>query len=304
MRKVRSILLFAVILLYAGVNYAQKSVGIDKSQFKLSWNEDKLNLYHREPAVLTLYLWTPGYEIRDVRKSKSSSLSKGKFSFLQRADIITEPRIVEKDGKIWYVYPIDSYAIAIDKAGKYDLHGGRYIVDVAVPQIYDDPFWGKMQTMRTERIEVPVSPVQIEVKDLPQTDGNSDFSGAVGDFDVTVNVPPGDIFLNEEATAIVTVVGKGWLNNGTLPEYHDAFRNGTKLKSFSENRIQYLKDGVLISELQMECTFIPTSKDNAVIDPIWIEIFNPETGTYEIVKSKPVKVKVQSIADKAPEIDI
>lgn len=304
MRKLKSILLFALILLLAEIMQAQKAESFDKSQIRLSWNHDKESLYYHEPAVLTLYLWTPGYEIRGVQQSKSPELDKGKFSYLQRADFNSEPRIVNQDGQTWYVYPVDSYAVALDKKGKYNLKGGRYIVDVAVPKLYNDPFWGRMQTIDIERVEVPVGPVQLTVKDLPATDADSEFSGAVGDFKVSVDVPPGDIYLNEEAIAIVTVSGNGWLNSGTLPEYHDAFGNGTKLKSFSENRRQYIKDGQLVSELQMECTFIPTSKDNAVIGPIWIEIFNPTTGKYEIVKSKPVQVKVSSIAEKAPILDI
>lgn len=304
MRKLKSILLFASILLAFGTMKAQKAESFDKSQIRLSWNHDKVSLYYHEPAVLTLYLWTPGYEIRGVQQSKSPELDKGKFSYLQRADFNSEPRIVNQDGQTWFVYPIDSYAVALDKKGKYNLKGGRYIVDVAVPKLYNDPFWGRMQTIDIERVEVPVGPVQLTVKDLPATDADSEFSGAVGDFKVSVDVPPGDIYLNEEAIAIVTVSGNGWLNSGTLPEYHDAFGNGTKLKSFSENRRQYIKDGQLVSELQMECTFIPTSKDNAVIGPIWIEIFNPTTGKYEIVKSKPVQVKVSSIAEKAPILDI
>ena len=302
--KLKSILLFALIFLATGAVHAQKAEGFDKSQIKLSWNHDKVSLYYHEPAVMTLYLWTPGYEIRGVQQSKSPELDKGKFSYLQRADFNPEPKIVNQDGRTWFVYPIDSYAVAFDKQGKFILKGGRYIIDVAVPKLYNDPFWGRMQTIDIERIEVPVGSVQFTVKDLPSTGADSEFSGAVGDFKVTVDVPPGDIYLNEEAIAVVTVSGNGWLNSDTLPEYHDAFGNGTKLKSFSENRRQYIKDGQLISELLMECTFIPTSKDNAVIGPIWIEIFNPTTGKYEIVKSKPVQVKVSSIAEKAPILDI
>lgn len=304
MSKLKSILLIALVMMTAAGLHAQKAQNFDKSEIRLSWNHDKVNLYHHEPAVLTLYLWTPAYEIRGVRQSKSPALERGKFSYLQRADFNPEPKIVEEDGKTWYVYPIDSYAVALDKAGKYTLKGGRYVVDIAIPKLYDDPYWGRMQTMETERVEVPVSPVQFNVRELPATDAESDFSGAVGDFKVSVTIPPGDIYLNEEAIAIVTVAGDGWLDADILPEYHDAFGQGTKLKSFSENRRQYLRDGKLVSELQMECTFIPTSKKGAVIGPIWIEVFNPETGKYEIVKSEPVQVKAQSIAQKAPVLDI
>lgn len=301
MKKILTILLMLMICVTDKA--VAQNLDINKNNLKLSWNREKINLYHHEPAVITLYLWIQGYDVQGVRKSKSSTLNNGKFSYLKQAEFDRQPRVVKKDGETWTVYPIDSYAIAMDKAGKYKLQDGRYVIDLAVPVIYDDPFWGKMQTLKTQRIEVPVNPVQITVSDLPPVPHDTEFSGAVGDFKVEVTVPPGDIFLNEEATAIVTITGNGWLNDDTLPEYHDAFLKGTKLKSFSENRQQYLRDGKMISELQMECTFIPTDK-NAEISPVWLEVFNPIKGVYETVKSEPVKVKVQSIAAKAPTHDI
>lgn len=301
MKKFLTILTLSLICC-ADFARAQKQ-DIDKHNLRLSWNRDKINLYHHEPTVLTLYLWVKGYNVQGISKSKQSSLDKGKFSYLKVAEFDHQPRVVKKEGEIWTVYPVDSYAIAMDKAGRYKLHNGRYAVDLSIPEIYDDPFWGKMQMMKPQRVEVPVNPIQITVSDLPPVPQNTEFSGAVGDFKVEVTVPPGDIFMNEEATAIVTITGNGWLDDDTLPEYHDAFQKGTKLKSFSENRNQYLRDGEMISELQMECTFIPTDKD-AEISPVWIEVFNPQKGVYETVKSDPVKVKVQSIAAKAPTHDI
>ena len=249
-----------------------QNLDINKNNLKLSWNREKINLYHHEPAVITLYLWIQGYDVQGVRKSKPSTLNNGKFSYLKQADFDRQPRVVNKDGETWTVYPIDSYAIAMDKAGKYKLQDGRYVVDLAVPVIYDDPFWGKMQTLKTQRIEVPVNPVQITVSDLPPVPQDTEFSGAVGDFKVEVTVPPGDIFLNEEATAIVTITGNGWLNDEQ-------------------------------TAAEIECTFIPTDK-NAEISPVWLEVFNPIKGVYETIKSEPVKVKVQSIAAKAPTHDI
>lgn len=287
------------MMLFPHTSAAQKSKPVDKRDFRLSWNRDKVRLYHQEPVVLTIYLWTPEIEVRGVSASKSPVLDKGEFASIQRADVTSRARVVEKDGRRWYVYPIDSYAITMSQSGKYNFRNGRYMVDISVPTLYDDPFWGRIQTMQTQRIELPVQPLEIEVVPLPDTKGSAEFSGAVGVFDVSVTVPPGDIFLNEDALAIITVKGPGWLNEQVLPEYHSAFGNGTKLKSFSEERRQYLENGRLVSEVQMECTFIPTSRKDAKIGKVRLSFFNPETGTYQTVESEEVTVDVKSIADKS-----
>lgn len=275
---------------------------IDKRDFRLSWGADKVNVYTSEPTVLTLYLWTPEVEVRGVAKSKDPQLDKSEFSFIRKAEVSSQGKVVEKDGRRWYVYAVDSYAVTLAKPGKYHLKNGRYIVEVAVPVVYDDPFWGRMQAMDSRQFELPVKNLEINVKGLPSNKGR-EFSGAVGNFSVDVTVPPGDIYLNEEAIAVVTVKGPGWINEHTLPEYREAFGQGTRLKSFSENRKQYLEDGRLVSEIELECTFIPTDK-NATINQVSMDFFNPETGKYETVKSSSVKVKVSSIAGKSKSLDI
>ncbi len=89
------------------------------------------------------------------------------------------------------------------------------------------------------------------------------------------------------------------MGENVLPEYNEAFTEGTRLKSFSENRNQYIDKGCLVSEVKLECTFIPTSRENAFIGPVRFMFFNPETGKYQKVESEKVKVKVKSIAGKS-----
>ena len=270
----------------------------------LRWGTDKVTVYQNEPATLILYLWVPEVDVRNVREIRPSSLDKGDFGFVSHADFNRTPQRKIVEDQEWLAYPIDSYVVTLEHPGKYKLNGGRYEVELAVPTIIEDPFWGKMQAYRPERTEVPVEPLNFEVKELPHENEDDNFSGAVGNFGVEVVVPPGDIYVGEEATAIVTVKGPGWINDHILPDYRDAFGNETKLKSMSETREKYLDNGKLISEIQMECTFIPTSLENAEIGPVSIRYFNPATGKYVTSSSSNVKVKVMSIAEKSPAHDI
>lgn len=283
---------------------AREQAQIDKRQISLSWGTDKVKLYEHEPVLLTLYLRTPELDVRGVKETKACRLDKGNFSYMSGASFDSRGHMEEKDGRRWYVYPVACYAMALDRPGKYKLGGGSYAVDIAIPVIYNDPFWGKIQSVEVERIEVPVKEVEFKVSALPDNRGDSEFSGAVGNFSVDVTVPPGDIYLNEEAIALITVKGEGWLSENVLPEYRGAFGNNVRLKSFSENRRHYVENGHMMSELQLECSIIPSSRENAVIGPVKIEFFNPASGLYETAESEPVKVTVKSIAGKSPALDI
>ena len=269
----------------------------------LEWGVDKITAYQHEPVTVTLYLWAPEANVRDIREIQPGKLDKGEFSFISHADFDRRPMRKVLDGREWIVYPVDSYIVTLDRPGKHRLSGGRYAVEASVPTIVEDPFWGKMQAYKSETTEIGVSPVQFDIKSLPANDDDS-FSGAVGDFQVEVTVPPGDIYVDEEALAVITVKGEGWINDHILPEYREAFGSGTKLKSFSESRNKYLENGKMVSEVQMECTFIPTLLKGAVIGPVKIRYFNPATNSYETAESNEVVVKVRSVADKAPAIDI
>lgn len=273
-------------------------------QLYLRWDAPKVELYQHQPVTMVLWLWTKGQDVRAIQESQAMHLNKGEFTYVSHAQFNRSPRREISDGEEWILYPVDSYSVMLDKEGKYRLSGGRYKVEVVSPVIVDDPFWGTMQTLRSQMVEIPVEPMQFDVKSLPGKGVGESFSGSVGNFKVDVTIPPGDIYLNEEATALITLRGPGWISDQVLPEYRKAFGESTRLKSFTEHRDRYLENGQLVSEVVLECTFIPTSIDSSKIGPVTLNFFNPVTREYATASSKEVKVKVKSVAAKTPSYDI
>lgn len=307
-RNMRTILLkkylVCIILLILGVTVIHaKNPGKD-ADIRMEWGVDKITLYQHEPVTITLYLLSPEIDIVGAKEIEPGHLDKGDFSYISHADFDRRPEHRNINGQRWYVYPVDSFVVTLDRPGKHKLSGGKYIVDSSTPVIIDDPYWGKMKKYNNERHSISVAPLQFEVKPLPKKEDSELFSGAIGNFDVTVIVPPGNIFLNEEAIALITVRGEGWINDNILPEYNSAFGNGTRLRSIAESRSKYLENGKLVSEVTLECTFLPTSIDNALLGPVKIGFFNPSVGSYQTAESAPVKIKVNSITVKSPSIDI
>lgn len=262
------------------------------------------SIYEREPVslVMTLVSSTPDIAFADV--VKAPELKKGEFSSVQKVSQPGRPYEEVIDGRKFYCFPLEAYVVTLADKGKYELAGGEYSIGVSYPVVVNDPFWGRRRSTEVRRFSVPVNKVSLKVRDLPAAPGGIDFSGSVGQFTIETVVPKGDIFINEEATAIVVLKGTGMIAESTLPEYRDAFKTGMKLKSISESRDAGYDNGKLVSELHLECTFIPQERDGVEIGEVTFDYFDPVAGEYRTARSKPVAVKAKSSTSKRDSIAI
>lgn len=271
--------------------------------FFIECSIDNESLYEHEPAIVTLTLYSPTADISGVSKSSGLTLDHGEFASISSVQVMERGSKVKVKGKEYYAFPISQYLISVADNGKYTLKSGELSVRVAYPVVVRDPFWGNIRSSQTETYRVPVNDKSFKVKDLPKQSNNS-FSGAIGSFTVKTIIPPGNIIVNQEATAVVQIDGYGYIPDQTLPEYRSAFKGNVQLKSISESRQQYIKNGKAATQLVLNCTFIPKQKNDAEIGEISFEFFNPKTGNYETVKSVPVQVEAKSSTILHQTIDI
>ena len=264
------------------------------SDFMLKCEMQKSTLYESEPVELDIVLYSPTPDIAGVSEISPVSLKSGEFSFFSKVRNAGGQSVVDIKGERYYRFVVESYIVSMARSGKFSVVGPELEVTVSYPVVVRDPFWGRVQTVENVSFPLEADKCDFKVKDLPRVPKNTVYSGAVGDFTITTDVPPGNIIVNEEATAYVTISGEGWLPDSMLPEYRDAFKTGMKLKSISEERNRYVKDGKLVSELRLECTFIPLQREGVEIGEVSFEFFNPNTGKYQTVSSAPVGVTVKS----------
>lgn len=262
------------------------------------------DFYERQPVamVLTLVSSTPNIQFADP--VSLPKLKKGSFDTFQTITPAGNAYEEKVGGKTRYCFPLNAYMITLADKGKYELEGGEYRVGVYFPVVVRDPFWGSRRSRKVVDYTVSVEKESFKVKGLPPIPDNIDFSGSVGEFTIETVVPPGDIFLDEEATAYVILRGSGMIAESTLPEYRDAFKDGVKLKSVTESRDEGHADHKMMSEIRLECTFIPTERDNAWIGEATFDYFNPVTKKYETARSKPVKVNVKSSTARRDSMSI
>lgn len=269
----------------------------------ISYSLDAKSLYEREGAILTVNLYSTNPDIAFAERLSPAALDKGEFSYISNLEFPRRARREVIDGKEYYVFTLNAYLVCLHDKGSYTLRGAEYEVGINTPVVYDDPFWGPTRTAKTERVVIKTDPFKFKVKELPACKPEDSFSGAVGDFQVSTTIPPGDIVLNQEATAIITLKGRGILGKDIMPEYLDAFSKDVTLKSVSENRDSYFDGKGIVSILTLECEFIPKSKD-AEIGPVYFGFFNPKTGKYEKAVSESVRINAKSIASQKETIEV
>jgi len=291
---------FAVVcLLFVGFSLFAEN----KEDYFLTVDISKPSAYEREANYLTVTLHSRNPEIVYANVVETPSVKGGSFSYINRIDSHSRGSREIIDGKEYFAYPLQTYLFTLHDKGNYKIVGGSYEIGVSIPVVYDDPFWGRTRGVQTKNISLKADQTAIKVKKIPTPASEDHFCDVVGEFEISTVIPPGDVIINEPSVAVITIKGKGLLGNDILPEYSSAFRDEVKLKSMSENRRMYFDGKDIISELQLECEFIPLSA-KAKIGSLKMVYFNPSTGKYETAESSPVNVDVKSITTKVETIDI
>lgn len=264
------------------------------------------DVYEREPFPIFVILKSSMPDIASADVVKDFELEKGNFATLQTIDNPGNAYTARDGKKTYYYFPLRAYMATIADKGIYKLKGGEYSIGTAYSVIVNDPFWGPVRSQQIKESTVAATDAKIKVKSLPPVASGTNFSGSVGDFTIETIVPKGDIFVNEEATAYVVLRGHGMIESATLPEYRGAFVKGMKLKSVTESRDEHFDANTneMVSEIHLECTFVPSERENVEIGEITFGYFDPAARQYKTVRSKPVKITVKSTASKHESISI
>lgn len=299
-KDLRGIFLFIFINVVSGV-FASRD---DMPDLFIKIDSSAQDIYTQQACIITVTLYSSTPDLEYAHKSGDLILKKGEFGSVQLVE--NSRRVYKKiiNGKKYFCYPLSINVVTFEKKGSYEIIQSPYEIGVNFPVIYNDPFWGSIRSSEIKKYEIPVKGLNIKVRNLPQAPSGTSFSGAVGNFEIETIIPKGDIYINEEATAYIVIKGTGILPENILPEYKNAFTQGLQIKSITESRSEAFLNDSLVSELKLECIFIPKEIENVQIKEIPFIFFNPVSGKYEIVKSHPVKVNVKSSISKREQISI
>lgn len=204
----------------------------------------------------------------------------------------TRLREVERKGKKYYSAVIDRFFIGANTTGRHKLKGGKYRIGYNRAVRIDDPFWGPSYANRLEIEEKDAPDVEIKVTSLPQNGRPEDFSGAIGEYELTLTLPEGEIIAGENTIAILTLSGKGDLTNIPAPDARQGFRDGLLFRSMTDNRQHFVTGGSLGSEIDMECIFYADKPGKYTIHPISFTYFDSGKGEYKRISTQPMEIEV------------
>lgn len=270
----------------------------------MEWKIDSSKVYEHQPVTATVTLLSESPDISFVNRISNPEVENAGFEMIRNVRVPSNPARRQIDGKSYYEFPVDAFVFSLSEKGNWLIKAPAYRVGVAERVIVEDPFWGRIPSTRTKSVDLSPKDIKLKTISVPDARKGEGFSGSVGEFKVETVIPKGDIFVGEEATAIVVVSGPGFIAESVMPEYRSAFDHSMRLKSVSESRSEKLVDGKYFSELTLEITFIPESRLNLEIGPVSFDFFNPVSGHHETVRSQPLPVKVGSSTSRRDKIEI
>lgn len=149
-------------------------------------------------------------------------------------------------------------------------------------KIFDDDFFsGFFSSYQKRPLTISSRPFELKVKPIPDEGRPADFSGAVGHFDLQVEVGPVEVRAGDPVTLKATVFGSGSLKNIRMPQ---VVSEGYKVYD-----PQIKEEG---GRKIMEQVLIPTRPDVKSIPALSFNYFDPVRGQYMTVTRGPFPVRV------------
>ncbi|MBI3999284.1 MAG: protein BatD, partial [Candidatus Omnitrophica bacterium] len=150
---------------------------------------------------------------------------------------------------------------------------------------------------RVEKHLAP-TPIQIQVKALPDEGRPDSFKGAVGEFRMATQVDKRVVNQNEAVTLQISLEGEGnieTLVRPNLPEIPE-----TKIYEADTQTQLFRSQNLIAGKKIFEVVMIPGEAGELKIPSIEFSFFNPKAERYMVLKSDPYKIKVNPSQTPAP----
>lgn len=148
--------------------------------------------------------------------------------------------------------------------------------------------------MRSATKTVKAGDLSINVRELPEEGRPLNFSGAVGDFELSVDASRTNLEANESTQIKVKITGKGNLKLLSIPEL--------SLPSALEKYDPEYTDNVRVNREGMSgsvtnsYTVVPRYAGSYPVDPVEFNYFDPSLKSYKTLKSDPFDLTVEGSA--------
>lgn len=247
----------------------------------------KSNPYMNEPisVVYKLYV-SPSIVVSNFRP-----MDNPKYNNFWSHDIPLSRYNIEEgiyNGKPYRFVVLKRVVLYPQKSGSLEIEPLALDVSLEVPSERRDFFGGRIYS-KTNKV-VSAGKRTIQVKPLPERGRPADFSGAVGDFNFEVTTTKDALNASESLQAKVTVEGNGNLKLFQLPKLSLPSALEVYEPEFKENVRTNL--GGMQGSVTEQYTIVPSYQGKYPIPSITFSFFNPETESYEQIRSEEITLNV------------
>jgi hypothetical protein len=252
------------------------------------------------PAVIRL-----GFATRLV--SLDGPQVAGQGFTMQKLQGSEQPQIEAINGRQFAIYTFKT-AIAAARPGKLDVGPVKATARLMVPtqsrssrsrspfdmfnmdDFFSDPFFADPFGRSSEKRDVPIESelVTLEVKPLPANPPSS-FSGAIGNFSMTVDANPKSVQVGDPITVTAAVSGRGNFDRATAPAFEDehGWHKYPPSAKFKQD------DDVGISGAKTFETVLSPNEKKQTVPPFIFSYFDPVREQYVTLKSNAIPIRVE-----------
>jgi hypothetical protein len=263
---------------------------ISKSLF-LRAEVDKTTAYLGQQINMNLRLYTrvniangEPEKIPDLNGFYSQEIKNNNPNAQWRTEILNGVRYNVTDIKQTILFPEHEGNITIEPSIM------NFVVRQQAASSSGDPFDAFFGGYEDVKYKVKSTPVVIHVKPLPLAGKPADFTGAVGKFNIEASLDKNDIKANDAINYLVKVSGTG--NLKLLKPISPNFP--ADIEKYEPKITDTITESAAGSSGNRKYNYllIPRHQGTYTLDPIKFSYFNPATGRYTTLSTKPFTVKV------------
>jgi hypothetical protein len=229
----------------------------------------------------------PQEEILDGKKYQVFVLKKSALFPQQAGKLILDPAEAQGTARVvQQVRQRNPFADMFDDPAFRQMMGGSLSMN--------DPFFNDDMFSSMAYQDIPVhlksQPITVTVTDLPAKDAPADYGGAVGNFTINAKMDKASLTTDEAATLTFTINGSGNLKLIQSPKL--SLPNG--LDTYDPQVIDTItgRSTTISGAKIITYSITPRTPGDYTIPSIPFTYFNPQTGTYTTLQTKPLKLSV------------
>ena len=152
------------------------------------------------------------------------------------------------------------------------------------------------QPTRRQPMNLSSEPITIHSLPVPRENQPAGFSGAVGNYELQVDVTPTNVAVGDPITVKVQVSGRGAVDAVTLPEQG----SWDQFKTYPPTSTVDLEASGLGGTKSFALTVVPQNTEVRELPPLVFSFFNPEEKAYHTLRHPAVALTVRPSAASLP----